>query len=321
MKVSYFGELIGKVSKRLEYGIDKAIELGHGLIPTFLYHEAIDYNYIKNNDGTMKITSSGLNNVEVKRFQLEVLPYFLEGPAKHLKILSKSKLKQEIYDKVKASEIYDKKLKMYKTSESIENMSYEIGRARAFTPGWQERESIFLHMTYKYLLGLLESKQYATFYQEMKTNLVCFKNTEIYGRNPIENSSFIASSVNPDDSIRGQGFVARLSGSTAELLSMWNIMMTGHETFTYSNGCLSLKLMPILSEDMFDSNNSVAFKFLGAIKVTYIIDMPCNTYENIHIKKYVVDGMEICESTITGNMAYRIRSKEIEDIQVYLEKR
>ena len=59
--------------------------------------------------------------------------------------------------RVKASGIYDKALKMYKTSESLEALSMEYGRIRAFTPGWLERESVFLHMEYKYLLGLLKA--------------------------------------------------------------------------------------------------------------------------------------------------------------------
>jgi len=320
VKVFYFKELISRIYDKLESGISKAINLGNGIVPTFLYHDAIDYNLIKNNDGTIKISSSGLRNVEVKQFQLRVLPCFLEGPAKVLKIIDNSQLKNKIYKKVKASNIYDKKLQMYKTSESIESLSNEIGRARAFTPGWQERESVFLHMTYKYLLGLLKSKQYETFYQELKTNLICFKSPDIYGRSPIENSSFIASSENPDSSIHGQGFVARLSGSTAELLSIWDIMMTGHDTFTYVNETLCLKLMPILPKWLFDSNNSVTFKFLGSIDVTYIIDTPCNTYENVDIKKYVVDGVEICESIIAGELAYKIRNQDVKVIQVYLER-
>ena len=42
-------------------------------------------------------------------------------------------------------------LAMYKTSASIEGCSMEAGRCRAFTPGWQERENVFLHMEYKYI--------------------------------------------------------------------------------------------------------------------------------------------------------------------------
>ena len=54
---------------------------------------------------------------------------------------------------------------------------------------------------------------------------------DVYGRPPIECSSFIASSAHPDKTIHGQGYLARLSGSTAEFLSMWNLMMMGAQPF------------------------------------------------------------------------------------------
>ena len=82
-------------------------------------------------------------------------------------------------------------------------------------------------MTYKYILGLLKGGLYDEFYEEIKSNLVCFMDPDVYGRSTLENSSFIASSLNPNPSVRGQGFVARLSGSTAEMLSIWNAMMFG----------------------------------------------------------------------------------------------
>ena len=43
----------------------------------------------------------------------------------------------------------------------------------------------------------------------------------------LENSSFIASSANPNPDIHGRGFVARLSGSTTEMISMWIEMFIG----------------------------------------------------------------------------------------------
>ncbi len=49
------------------------------------------------------------------------------------------------------------------------------------------------------------------------------------------NHPFIASSVNPDPLTHGRGYVARLSGSTAEMLSIWFIMMAGDKVFSYKN--------------------------------------------------------------------------------------
>ncbi len=139
----------------------------------------------------------------------------------------------ELYEKIRETDLFDKALGMYKTSESLEGETLEIGRIRAFTPGWLERESIFLHMTYKYLLSVLKSGLYNDFYQDIMTNLVPFMDPIIYGRPTTENSSFIASSVNPDAHIIGQGFFARLSGSTAEVLSMWLYMFVGKKRVFY----------------------------------------------------------------------------------------
>lgn len=72
---------------------------------------------------------------------------------------------------------------------------------------------------------------YEEFFKELKDGLVAFMDPDVYGRPPIECSSFIASSAHPDETIHGQGYLARLSGSTAEFLSMWNLMMMGAQPF------------------------------------------------------------------------------------------
>ena len=87
------------------------------------------------------------------------------------------------------------------------------GRVRAFTPGWLERESVFLHMEYKYFLGMLKAGLYDRFYEAVQDALIPYQKPEVYGRSILENSSFLASSANPDPSVHGQGFVARLSGA------------------------------------------------------------------------------------------------------------
>lgn len=73
--------------------------------------------------------------------------------------------------------------------------------------------------------------------------------------------------------------LSRLSGSTAEFLSMWNIMMAGHQPFllekrinspNISDSCVVLSLRPILPAWLFDiQTKSISFTFLGAIHVTY----------------------------------------------------
>ena len=126
------------------------------------------------------------------KFKHRPLPLFLEGMVHYLRIVDKEKAKAEkVFDAVKKSALYDKKLKMYKVCVSLKDMPEEIGRCRVFTPGWLENESVWLHMEYKYLLELLKCKLYKEFYGEFKNLLVPFQDPARYGRSILENSSFI----------------------------------------------------------------------------------------------------------------------------------
>jgi len=64
------------------------------------------------------------------------------------------------------------------------------------------------------------------FFEEIKTGLVPFMDNKVYGRSPLEAASFIVSSAFPDPKLHGASFLARLSGSTAEMLSMWAVRTT-----------------------------------------------------------------------------------------------
>ena len=79
----------------------------------------------------------------------------------------------------------------------------------------------------------------------------------VYGRSTLENSSFIAPSINPDPDVRGQGWVARLSGSTAEMLSIWQFMMFGKKPFIVENDQLTFSPKPIISKEFFKNNEGV----------------------------------------------------------------
>jgi hypothetical protein len=94
----------------------------------------------------------------------------------------------------------------------------------------------------------------------------------VYGRSPLEAASFIVSSAFPDKKLHGRSFLARLSGSTAEMMSMWLLMMEGPSPFKVNEetGEVNLSLRPILPDFMFDDNNEVTFSFLGSIPVTYM---------------------------------------------------
>ena len=98
--------------------------------------------------------------------------------------------------------------------------------------------------------------------EEMKNVMIPFQDPAVYGRSTLENSSFLASSANPDENIHGRGFVSRLTGSTTEAISMWARMYLGTTPFVFEDGKLGLKIKPILEGEMFDENGEV----IGRIK-------------------------------------------------------
>ncbi|MDP4084467.1 MAG: cellobiose phosphorylase [Bacillota bacterium] len=312
-------------NEKVDKGMERAKDLGKGIPPTYFYFEATAYQEIKNEQGEQFVNGKGLPLVAVTAFQVQILPPFLEGPARAMKGIKDRQEAKDLYEKIRKSDIYDQKLGMYKTSSSLEDMSYEIGRSRAFTPGWLERESIFMHMEFKYLLSVLKSGLYEEYFNDLKTALPPFMDPQVYGRSILENSSFIASSVNPNPSLHGQGFVARLSGTTAEFLSMWQMMMVGKEAFYMKNGQLNLTLQPILPEWLFDEENQVEFMFLGKVKVTYHNPKGKHTFgdEGAKVEKYILHkedkSITIEGSFIEGDYAREIRDDEISRIDVYLK--
>ncbi|GAB6107785.1 cellobiose phosphorylase [Fusibacter bizertensis] len=300
-----------KIEGILLDGIERSKNCNEGVIPTYLTFSATEYEELG------YTTPYGLKAVRVKAFELHKIPDFLEAPARCLKIGTIDENKA-LYSKISVSDLYDSALKTYKTSVKLDEMSYELGRIRAFTPGWLERESNFLHMTYKYLLGLLKGGLYDAFFDEIKSNLVCFMDPNVYGRSTLENSSFIASSLNPNPSVRGQGFVARLSGSTAEMLSIWNMMMFGNSIFHYTDE-LVFSPSPILREDFFKEG---CVKATLLSKIEFIIENKTSlpTYsEQVMVDYYEVDGKRVHE--IKGDLALKVRNGLVKQITMVYKLR
>ncbi len=237
-------------------GIHKAYILGEGICPTYFTYEVPVY----------KETEEGF---EILRFEVNLVPAFLEGPVRYLKLQDTKENKLKLYQNVKNSDLFDDKLHMYKVNASLQEASYELGRARAFTPGWLENESIWLHMEYKYLLELLRNGMYEEFFADFKQAAVPFLDPEVYGRSIYENSSFIASSKNPNAAIHGKGFVARLSGSTVEFISMWKQMMFGKNVFSVKDGALCFTPQPALPAYLIPADGKVCVQMLGNVQVTY----------------------------------------------------
>ena len=320
---------LGGIGRRflqvIDLGIERATAMGGGLVPTYFRFEATRFEPVLDANGQPAKTHYGLPKVIVREFRGEALPHFLEGPARALKTVASQEEARAIHSKIKQSELYDPVLRMFKTSVSLENESHEIGRIRAFTAGWLERESVFMHMSYKYVLELLKSGLYEEYEEEMQRSLVPFMDPAVYGRSTLENSSFIATAVNPDPHVVGRGFYARLSGSTAEFLSMWIGMMAGAKPFAWENGELRLQLRPVLPSWLFDEAGSVAFRFLGHTEVTYRNPGKASTYgENAaamrSLRLTAKDGSELTVEgpAVSGAWAEKIRRGEVRSIEVQL---
>ncbi|MGB8452498.1 MAG: hypothetical protein WCD89_09205 [Anaerocolumna sp.] len=307
--------------EKLDAGIRKACDYGKGIVPTYFTYHATEFSPVCGEDGVPVISHYGMQKAVVKAFEIRSLPAFLEGPARMLGTVHDKEAAEILYSNVKNSKLYDKKLKMYKTSVPIEGLSMENGRIRAFTPGWLERESVFLHMEYKYLLGMLKAGLYERFFEELQNTLIAFLPPEVYGRSILENSSFLASSENPDSQVHGRGYVARLSGSTTELLTMWIRMFMGSRIFSYENGELKLNFEPKLPGWFFDENGEVSFQLLSQCTVTYCNPKRKATYgENAaKIRNIMIADTkaEVEGNFLSGETAKRVRNGEIKAITVF----
>lgn len=149
------GELVDGLKRlrdKLWIGVKQAVDDNDGLLPMYYYYEPVEYEV--GVDGEVRIT----------KFEKKRMPLFLEGVVKQFRIVKDKEALKEIYGKVRESELYDRKLGMYKVNVPFRDQPMEIGRARAFPPGWLENESIWLHMEYKYMLELIRNGLYDEFY-------------------------------------------------------------------------------------------------------------------------------------------------------------
>ncbi|MFC1996865.1 cellobiose phosphorylase [Chloroflexota bacterium] len=314
---------LGLFIQKVDSGIQRALEINANIPPTYFYYRVDEYEFINNPDNQPETDPEGWPNIRVKKFTPILLPLFLEGFVRALKVAKPEKA-QTLYQQVKTSTLYDQKLKMYKVNSSLENQPFGIGRARAFTPGWLENESIWLHMEYKYLLEVLKARLYEEFFEDFRNILIPFLDPKTYGRSPTENSSFLVSSAHPDPSLHGVGFVARLSGSTAEFLSIWNIMMAGETPFFIKGGQLCLQFKPILPGWLFNDEGKLSFRYMGNCWVTYHNNNKQDTYdEKIFTQKIILQledkrWVEIESSIISSPFAEMVRIGEIKQIDVFL---
>lgn len=262
--------------KILQQGLSKAI--GENKLPISYYIHNVESYEILTEAIAPKTDESAASVVYVKvtRFSQKPVSNFLEGAVHALRGTANSASAERLYRAVRRSSLYDEKLGMYRVNCPLDKESFEIGRSRIFSPGWLENESIFLHMHYKFLLETLRGGLAKEFFDDLQRGLVAFQRAETYGRSPLENSSFIASSRFPDTKAHGVGFVSRLSGATAEWLSMVLHMGLGATPFRIVERALRFEPQPTLAEWLFTRDagdnfgaNSFGFKLFGRTWVVY----------------------------------------------------
>jgi len=310
LKTDELIDFIDKAVKKINVGLKKAIEPKTGLYFTYFRQEALQYK--KNN----QISIKGLPCVTVSKFKTYPLPLFLESETHYMRMSQDKEEAKKHFVSLKKSSLYDKELKMFKVCSSLEKESNEVGRSRVFLPGWLENESVFMHMEFKYLLGLLKAGLYEEFFTSIKTCFPCFLKPEIYGRSILENSSFISSSAFPDKRNWGRGFVARLSGSTAEFIDMWLTMILGYKPFYINEkNELVFNLKPIIKSDFFDKNGEFTAKLFSTTDLIYINKSKKSTYlPNMNISRIEIlwndNSKDVIEGDIvTGKKAEKIRAR------------
>lgn len=134
-------------------GIAQAQGMGE-VMPTYFYY---DVAYRKADGKPIPV-----------HFMQRQTPDFLEGTVRRLKLNDDTATKEALCRSVRGSALYDRELKMYRVNTSLSDASFELGRAVAFTPGWLENGSIWLHMEYKYLLEMLRAGLYAAFFEDFR---------------------------------------------------------------------------------------------------------------------------------------------------------
>ena len=302
--IIYFDDMM----RTLSDGIKRAKELGNGIIPSYIINEVVRYEKL------YKTNHLGYEVVKPLEFKTVLIPDFLEASARMAK-LGQEFFDKETYQKIYDSDLRDQELGLYKTCADIEDAPFEIGRVHAFTKGWLERECDFLHMGYKYLLGLLKAGLYEEFFKECKINLVCNMDVNVYGRSPIESSSFIVPTCNPNKALHGQGFLARLTGANAEVIDMYFNLFVGKELFKMEDNELTFNLDPKLPAEYFDKNNKVTFELFNKVLVIYHNPNRLDCYKGVHLK-YKVNGQEM--DVIKGDLAKKIRDKKIKKVEVLI---
>ncbi|OAI03824.1 hypothetical protein [Methylomonas methanica] len=317
---------LGLVTNYLNTAIDKA-RTPKGIVTYFAY-DAEQYR---------ELETGGL---EVTHFRQKQLPLFLEGFVHALRIADPVQA-QTLYQAVQNSELFDRKLGMYRVNESLGDDALDLGRIGVFNYGWLENGSIFLHMHYKFVLEMVRAGLIDEFYAHIETLLLPFHEPSEYKRNPIENSSFLVSSgFTIDARQHGRGCVARLSGATVEFLHLWTHLFLGPKPFVLEGDILVFKPRPFLAATFFTGGeqsvtpfadeetlraNSATCTLFGSTLLVYVNPQRRDTFGEDAVKPlqfqlYGRDGttQSVSTANIEGATAEALRSGQYRRIDVLL---
>jgi len=327
LSVAAVKTFLATVSNYLDAAIDKA-RTPEGIVTYFSY-EAEQYQEIA--DGKAVVT----------RFKQKPIPLFLEGFVHALRIAEPAEVRR-LYDAARNSELFDKKLGMYRVNEPLGENALDLGRIGVFNYGWLENGSIFLHMHYKFVLEMVRAGLIEEFYGQIEQLLVAFRDPMEYGRNPVENSSFLVSSGFAIDSRQhGRGCVARLSGSTVEFLHLWTHLFLGPAPFVFEEGKLLFRPAPVLSKTFFSTSEQCANPFgfeetlpegsaacalLGTTLLVYINHERQDTFGDSAVRpcSYLLHGRDGSMRTVEGphlegQTAEALRLGQFRRVDVVLE--
>lgn len=333
---------VGNVLDRVNEGIKRS-ENNEGNLSTYFTHEVKDSQ-------VLSPPSESIRYVRPLKFERHDLPLFLEGYVHALRAEEDKERLEALYRQVLESGLFDRELKMFRVNDDLASETEEIGRARVFPSGWLENNSIWLHMEYKFMLELIRRGLHKEYYANFRNVMIPFLNPEQYGRSILENSSFIASSAHEDKSFHGQGFVARLSGSTAEFIHMWLMMNIGTKPFSLDRERkLVMNFNPILKGEFFTQEekeiefftaqhvwkkiripkNAYAFNFLGKTLVVYHNPTRLDTFglkkaeiQNINLRYTNQKKFDnISTSSLPEPYSMDVRQQKVEQIDVYFAKR
>ena len=174
------------------------------------------------------------------------------------------------------------------------------------------------------MLELLRSGLYEEFFEDFHKAAIPFLDPKVYGRSIYENSSFIASSKNPNERYHGKGFVARLSGSTIEFISIWKLMMFGRHLFAEKDGELVFAPQPAIPEYLIEKD-ALTTTLLGEIEVEYLLAdkkdyIPGGyTVSGMHFIYKNGSSADTSSEAVSGQIAEDIRDGKISRIEISLK--